>query len=271
MKDIMDISSFFNPDEKPLDHLVSDGGFTGIFRTIGCIGDSLSSGEFQATNPKGEYTYHDMFDYSWGQYLARMAGITVKNFSRGGMTAYEYVSGFASANGFWEQGMDCQAFILALGVNDFTRILDNQMDFGEYGDINPDDPFRNKNTFVGNYARIIQLIRLKQPDVRFFLMTVPSGNEGNRKDLCEKHRDFLYYLADTVPHTYVLDFRKYAPAYDDNFRAKFFMDSHMNPAGYLLTAKMVASYIDYIIRHNMDKFCQTGFIGLPLANVHYEK
>lgn len=28
------------PEEKPLDRLVTDGGFCGIFRTIGCIGDS---------------------------------------------------------------------------------------------------------------------------------------------------------------------------------------------------------------------------------------
>ena len=36
-------------NEKPLENLVTDGGFTGIFRTIGCIGDSLSSGEFEGT------------------------------------------------------------------------------------------------------------------------------------------------------------------------------------------------------------------------------
>ena len=29
--------------EKPLDTLVKDGGFCGIFRRIGCVGDSLSS------------------------------------------------------------------------------------------------------------------------------------------------------------------------------------------------------------------------------------
>ena len=35
------------PDEKPLDRIVSDGGFVGIFRTIACVGDSLASGEFE--------------------------------------------------------------------------------------------------------------------------------------------------------------------------------------------------------------------------------
>ena len=43
----MDLSYLFNEKEKPLDTLLHDGGFCGIFRSIVCIGDSLSSGEFE--------------------------------------------------------------------------------------------------------------------------------------------------------------------------------------------------------------------------------
>ena len=47
-RNIMNLEKlFFDPEEKPLDNLVSNGGFCGIFRTIGCVGDSLSSGEFE--------------------------------------------------------------------------------------------------------------------------------------------------------------------------------------------------------------------------------
>lgn len=41
----------------------------------------------------------------------------------------------------------------------------------------------------------------------------------------------------------------------------------MNPMGYMLTARMVESYIDYIIRHNAEDFKQIGFIGTP----HYQR
>ena len=82
----MNIKQIMNKkDEKPLEHLLDDGGFTSIFRTIGCIGDSLSSGEFESLNDLGEKEYHDFFEYSWGQYLGRMIGSRVYNFSRGGM------------------------------------------------------------------------------------------------------------------------------------------------------------------------------------------
>ena len=41
----------------------------------------------------------------------------------------------------------------------------------------------------------------------------------------------------------------------------------MNPMGYMLTAKIVMSYIDYIIRHNIEDFKQIGFIGTPFHNI----
>ena len=71
----MDITKYYgNPDEKPLDIIKPDGGFFGIFRTVGCIGDSLSSGEMESLDENGNRGYHDYFEYSWGQYMARAAG-----------------------------------------------------------------------------------------------------------------------------------------------------------------------------------------------------
>ncbi len=43
--------------EKPLDRIVTDGGFCSIFRTIACIGDSLSSGEFESVKEDGSKRY----------------------------------------------------------------------------------------------------------------------------------------------------------------------------------------------------------------------
>ncbi|NLA76218.1 MAG: SGNH/GDSL hydrolase family protein [Clostridiales bacterium] len=256
----MDIKDFFcRQDEKPLDRLVYDGGFCGIFRTIGCIGDSLSSGEFEATDESGNKTYHDYFDYSWGQYLARMAGCKVYNFSRGGMTAKEYCESFAEQNGFWSKDKACQAYIIALGVNDI-----NHCELGSTADIDPSCRFNNKPGFAGYYAQIVQRLKEIQPDAKFFLMTIPRG-ERNGKDnpLADAHARLLYDLAELFDNCYVLDFRKYAPVYDDEFREHFYLGGHLNPCGYLLTARMTASYIDYIVRKYPEDFRQAGFIGTP--------
>ncbi len=263
----MDIDYLFeNENEKPLDKLLDHGGFASIFRTIGCIGDSLSSGEFESLDDKGVKGYHDYYEYSWGQYMARTLGCKVYNFSRGGMTARGYIEYFADSIDAWNQQKACQAYIIALGVNDISQ---NGKNLGDISDIDLNDYNNNKETFLGDYARIIQRLKTIQPKAKFFLMTCPidTGRDDERNEAEEHHSELLYKLAELFDNTYVLDFRKYAGTYDDDFKTKFYLGGHLNPMGYILTSKMVISYIDYIIRHNMEDFAQTGFIGTPYHNV----
>ncbi len=266
----VDIKQFMKIEgEKPLDVLKDDGGFCSIFRTIGCVGDSLSSGEFESLTKDGVRSYHDMYEYSWGQYMARAIGSKVYNFSRGGMSAKWYCENFAEENGFWDFDKRCQAYIFALGVNDISKILAGDIELGSIEDVDKCYLGNNKNTFAGYYAKIIQRLKTNQPQAKFFLMTIPrSDNTTEERDKLEdKHRELLYKMAELFENTYVLDFRQYAPLYDAEFRKNFFMSGHMTPTGYVLTAKMVMSYIDYIIRNNPADFAEVGFIGTPWVNV----
>ena len=256
----MTITSLFNENEKPLESLVTDGGFVGIFRTIACVGDSLSSGEFESIDDEGKKHYHDLYDYSWGQYIARMAGCKVYNFSKGGMTAQQYIESFADQRGFWDTGLASQAYIIALGVND---LFNKHMPLGSIEDICLEDYTKNEKTFCGYYAAIIQRYKEIQPDAKFFFMTMPkSANEAQNK-ITEEFLALLNKMTEIFSNSYVIDLYNYAPVYDASFRDKFFLGGHMNACGYILTAKMVASYIDYIIRHNMEDFKQIGFVGTP--------
>lgn len=263
----MDVNEFIAaPDgEKPLDRLVTDGGFCGIFRTIGCIGDSLSSGEFESLNEKGEKGYHDHFEYSWGQYIARSAGCTVRNFSRGGMSASEYWNTFAEANGFWSSELLCQAYIIALGANDLSWL--NQP-LGSAADIDLADCGKNAETFAGYYGRIIQRLKSMQPKAKFFLVTMPRSDGGD-EPVHEAHAELMHSLASIFDNTYVLDLHAYAPVYDAAFRRSFYLGGHLSPAGYLLTARMIESCIDYLVRHNPRDFAEVGFIGTDLSNKTY--
>ena len=256
----MNVTSLFNENELPLENLVTDGGFVGIFRTIACVGDSLSSGEFESIDDDGKKHYHDLYDYSWGQYIARMAGCKVYNFSKGGMTAKQYIESFAEQRGFWDKELASQAYIIALGVND---LFNQHMPLGSAEDICLEDYTQNAPTFCGYYAAIIQRYKEIQPDAKFFFMTMPmSANEAQNK-ITEELLALLNKLTEIFSNSYVIDLYNYAPVYDAYFREKFFLGGHMNACGYILTAKMVASYIDYIIRHNMDDFKQIGFVGTP--------
>ncbi|MEE1161484.1 MAG: SGNH/GDSL hydrolase family protein [Acutalibacteraceae bacterium] len=259
----MNIQEFIaKENEKPLDRIVSDGGFTSIFRTIACIGDSLASGEFESIKADGSHGWHDMYEYSWGQYIGRMCGSTVHSLSRGGMTAKVYCESFADSNGFWNPKYASQCYIIALGVND---ILNVKQELGSVKDVDFSDYKNNKENFAGYYAQIIQRLKQIQPRAKFFLMTMAKdGENDSRLEEKQAHSALLYDFADKFDNTYVIDLLKYAPTYDEKFKENFYLCGHMNPMGYDLTAKMVASYIDYIIRHNPQDFKEVGFIGTDL-------
>ena len=245
-------------NEKPLDRMVTAGGFCAIFRTIACIGDSLSSGEFESLKPDGTKRYHDFYEYSWGQFIGRACGSQVYNFSQGGMTAKEYIENFADKKGFWDRNKLAQAYIIALGVNDMNR----GQELGCIKDINLDDYTKNAQTFAGYYGQIIQRIKQLQPRAKIFLVSMPR--HGDEKDEKRKAwRDLLDELTKLFSRTYLIDLYTYAPVNDEEYKAKFRL-GHMTPTGYVLTARMIESYIDYIIRKNPQDFNQVGFIGTDL-------
>lgn len=264
----MDLNALFNENEKPLDRIIEDGGFASIFRTFACIGDSLSSGEFERLKEDGSHSYHDFYEYSYGQYMARAMGSKCYNFSRGGMTAKEFCTSWAEKNGCFDPEKKAQAYTIAMGVNDISRIRRGEMEFGSIEDIDLENHENNKETFVGYYAKIIQIYKKISPDACFFLITMPEGGgfeEGERRPLNDLHRETLKKLCEIFDNTYLIDLRTYGPVFDGEMRERFFLLGHMNPMGYILMAKMLVSYIDYIVRHNMKDFKGVGFIGTEFA------
>jgi len=251
---------FFMENEKPLDRLVDGYSNTGIFRKIGFIGDSLTSGEFESRDANGNNGYHDYYEYSWGAYIARQNGQDYHIFSRGGMTAKEYMEGWADANRLWDPDKACQAYVIALGCNDFLGL---KQEAGTVADIDAEDYHKNGQTFIGYYAAIIQRLKKIQPRAKFFLVTMPRENNEN-DEIREKQRKAVYDMAEYFDKTYVIDLYQYGPVYDKEFRDRFFLYGHMNASGYILTAKMIDSYIDYIIRKNPEDFMLVPYIGTDL-------
>ena len=252
-------------NEKPLDRIVTDGGFCAIFRTIACIGDSLSSGELESVKEDGTKRYHDFYEYSWGQFIGRSCGSKVYNFSQGGMTAKTYMEVFADNKGFWGTDKLAQAYIIALGVNDVTRHLNGEIELGSMQDIDLQDYRNNAKTFIGYYAQIIQRIKQLQPRAKIFLISPPqNGNmENERTQKYKIVRDLLEELTTVFNRTYLLDMFEYAPIQNKAFMETYW-HGHMSPTGYVLAARMIESYIDYIIRKNPKDFKQVGFIGTDL-------
>ena len=254
--------------KNPIENLISDGGYTAIFRTIGVIGDSLASGEHEGFD--GETTsYNDYYEYSWGQFMARKCGNTVINFSRGGMTAKEFNT-FGNDMQCFTHEKICQAYIIALGRNDL-RFWDGYANgFGCLDDVDFENPENNKDSFVGHYVKIIQKIRSVQPKCRIFLVTMPVMAADSEETVAkiDTHAEFLRNLADTFEFTYLIDLRKYAPVHDEQFVSTYYCGGHFNAMGYLLAANQISTYIDYIIRNNPKDFTQVAFLGKNVHNIN---
>ena len=255
--------------ELPLSEIIRDGGMMSIFRNLGCIGDSLASGEFEY-DINGEKGYWDCYEYSWGKQIERITGIDVTNYSHGGLTAYHMyleadtqTSSNININNLFNAQSLKQGYIIALGVNDM-RGKDNMKVLygGNVGNVETDicltDYRKNAQTFVGCYAKLIQRIQSMQPDTKFFLMTMPDEGLGDEESFSET----IHQIAGKLNNCYVIDLYHYAPKYDKDYREKYFA-GHMNAMGYLLTAHYVMSYIDWIIRHNPIDFKYVQFIGSP--------
>ncbi len=265
----MDIKQFYaDPGEKPLDRLVADGGMVAIFRTLACIGDSLSSGEMESwVEGAPRPGYHDYYQYSWGQYIARMAGITVRNFSHGGMTAKQYMESSADKKNWWDPALASQGYIVALGVNDLHN---ENMALGSLDDVDFENWRNNKPTFAGYYCQILSRVREISPKSRIFLVTMPGCLNKEHNEKSRRHAELMHKIAEALPFTYVIDLYRDAPVYDEEFRRNFYMGGHLNAAGYWLTAKMIASYIDYIIRNRPEDFTQIAFVGTSYHNERYK-
>lgn len=248
---------FYSEDEKPLDSLVSGYSNTSVFRTIAFVGDSMSSGEFETLDEDGTKGYHDYYEYSWGQHIARKNGLTAYSFSRGGMTAKEYIESFAEQKGFWDVDKAAQAYVIALGVND---VCNAGMPVGSLEDVKSD--YReNGETYIGYYAAIVARYKEISPDAKFFFVTIPNEPSRNKNGEVQVVRTQLYNLAEHFDNAYVIDLSEYGPVFDERFKEKFFMYGHMNPSGYILIAELIDSYIDYIVRHNPKDFEKVAFIN----------
>ena len=127
--------------------------------------------------------------------------------------------------------------------------------------INFEDYNKNAPTFCGYYARIIQRIQSMQPDAKIFLCSLPRIYPQYEQRIKE-HAKLIHELNKVFKNTYVIDLYAYGPSRDEpDFANNFWLTNHLNPMGYVLSAKIIMSYIDYIIRNNPKEFELVGFIG----------
>ena len=158
-------SDFENYEEKiPIDF--------GFFEKFAIVGDLYASGEIyvaDSSQSKG-YTVADYYQKSWGQILARKHGATCINLSVGGLTTRTWLTnshGLAKMLAEKPQ----ELYLCALGINDeislgtsYIGTINDIKNYASYSDY--------RDTFYGNYGKIIEQIKEHAPKSKIVLMSI---------------------------------------------------------------------------------------------------
>ena len=238
--------------DNPLEYIRETPGYLSAFLHVGCIGDSLASGEAVYKRSDGSTGGRDLFDYSWGQYLARMTGNTYYNWSRGGLRCDTFLSSTMATECF-DGNHKCEAYIIGLGQNE----RNNNYPIGTAADIHIEDYDQNPETYYGNYGKIILKIKEVQPKAKIFILTDPLQAVESAG-----YNAAVREIAGIFENVYLVDLYTYGSSlYSSGWLALQKRGGHYNAVGYYLCALIIATYIDWIIKKNPEQFREIEFIG----------
>ena len=243
------IESYEIDPSNPFSKIVDSVGLIEIFDTVGCIGDSLASGECVSS----DHGNIDLYHFSWGQYLSRITGNTYYNFSAGGVTAKSWHTNAKCAPICFDGNHLCKMYIVGLGQNDANIIRNNggaAAYIGTLEDINVSDYTANSDTFYGNYGKIIQRIKKVQEKAKIFILTDPA-------DYVEEIgiNTAIRNIANLFTNVYLLDLYTFKHGvYDNEIITNTRRSGHYNAIGYHEMALYIATYVDWYIRNNLSEF-----------------
>lgn len=224
-----------------------------VFKTVGIIGDSLASGE-SSYKDNGEIKFVDLYQYSWGQFMAKSSGNKYINFSKGGMTTKGWLINSDYGLPFAKQPENrCDSYIIGLGVND----RNSEMTVGTSADIDLENSDNNKDTFYGNYGKIIQEIQKLYPTVKIFVLTIPSSNSNNTN-----YNNAIRDMANIFNNVYCIDlYNNVYDAYNSGFIENNKRDGHYNAIAYEYMAEIIARQISLYMADNYEDFKYCEFIN----------
>ena len=232
------------------------------FLTVGVIGDSLASGEVYSNN--GGVAAHDMYEFSWGQFMARKSGNKYYNFSSGGQTTRSWLQ-----SRFYTEVMDgehdCKAYYIALGQNDHSYPALGMNYLGTIDDIDDENPDNNQDSFYGNYGKIIQKIKTIVPNAVFFLVNMPVMGQASEPAYEAKlaYNAAIANLAQHFENCYLIELTKYntliASGYD--YLRSQSRNAHYNAIAYNYISELIIEQTNHVMVTNKTGFYTVEFIG----------
>ena len=243
---------FYNHSYSSLNDSIFDNLGIDCFLNVGCIGDSLASGESVSSTG----TKKDLYQYSWGQFLSRITGNKYYNWSKGGFTTRDWLDS-EYATECYDGNHKCECYIIGLGQNDYNR----SVSIGSLSDIT-EDPDSNPQTFYGNYGAIISKILSIQNKAKIFVLTDP-----NQRTETGGYNEAIRQIASRFDNNvFLIDLyadmgTKYNQIFED---PNLFKSGHGNAISYRIMASILMDEINKYMRSHPSNFSDIQFIGTDL-------
>ena len=223
-----------------------------IFRTIGVIGDSLASGQGRINSMS---SFKDFYEFSWPQCIAKELNVTVHNFTKSGLTTRSWLTDSMGYPLMSDGEHNCACYIIALGANDVGL---GESYLGSPSDIDLENFENNKDTYYGNYAKIISLVKKQEPRAKIFVVPNPSyGNAALRPTFNQA----VKYMSTIFDNVYYLDIDESLYNDKDTFIKRNLVANHYTPAAYQYIASYIMSLMTDVIYNNPSEFYFVNLIG----------
>lgn len=182
----------------------------GMYTSWAVIGDSYSVGAIHRSATAGDVV--NDIDASWEKVLSRRCGNDVNYYATGGMTTQKWLGRGNASSTYTNAGINKfnadsarEFYVIKLGVNDSYDIKEGTYTLGSTSDINLGTPASCGDTFCGNLAYIMCLIRAKNPNARILVLGLadnvdyPDGGY-QRKTLNQTMKTVVNYCASDATH-----------------------------------------------------------------------
>lgn len=161
-----------------------------LFSNFGVVGDSYASGELYFDGD-----FHDVYNISWGQVLARKTGTKCVNFSAGGLSTRGWLNNSKGLSLLLETEPQ-DIYYLALGINDANNYGAEYL--GSLRDLQ-ENYAQNPDTFYGNYGKIIGNIKNHAPNAKIVMFSIVPTTE-----MKAAYNDAIFEIADHFGVPYIV-------------------------------------------------------------------
>lgn len=220
-----------------VDEIEKNTNYIPMFRTIGIVGDSLSSGEIAYSDDSGNH-YVDRFDSSWLSIIGRNNGVNVSHYSQGGMTAKAWLEDAGNKKTSLLTDDSKNAYFIALCTNDI---------YASYPLGNASDT-STTNSFVGYLKNIIDVVHTKSPNAVIFLVSAYNNSENEIT-----YSNMISDIADLYEYCFFVDFVNHTDIYTSTGEVWSNL-GHFTSIGYVKVARIIEKLLNKIVDENKNYF-----------------